>query len=97
MAGRKTPESLMSEAKRKSSLAKAKQTGIDDLIVAILIKQMADEVFAKHGLKDDFLKHMQKHCKQAFKAHDYFVARIPEIKKEIGDGLKEREFFEDEK
>ncbi|NQZ03608.1 hypothetical protein [Idiomarina sp.] len=87
----------MSKVKQQSSLGKVKKTAIDELIVGILINQMSDECFAKHGLKDDYLKHMQKHCKQNFKAYEYFIARIPEIKKEIYDGLKEAKYFEGEK
>jgi|GEM_PF-6183047 len=87
----------MSKVKRKSPLGKVKQAAIDELIVGIIMTQMSEKVFAEHGLKAGYLKHMRKHCKQNFKAHDYFVARYPELKKEIGDGLKERGFFEDEK
>lgn len=87
----------MSKVKRQSPLGKAKQTAIDELIVGIIINQMAEKVFAKEGLKDDYLKYMRKRNKQIFKAHDYFVSRYPELKKEMGDGLKERGFFEDEK
>lgn len=97
MAGRKTPESLMSKVKRQSPLGKAKQTAIDELIVGIVINQMGQEVFAKVDQKDSYLKHMRKHSKQVFKAYDYFVARYPELKKEIGDGIKERGFFEGKK
>ena len=87
----------MTKAKRSSSLGKAKQAAIDELIVGFEVAQIAEKVMAKSGIKESYLKHMRKHCRQEMKAYDYFIARIPEIRKEMKDGLKERGFFEDEK